>query len=59
MILLALLFAVAVLAWGWPVVIGGALVAAAAFRAGQYHRGYAHARGIRRSHWAQIQGRGH
>ena len=35
------------------------LVGRIAFKAGQYARGYGHARGIRRSHWASIQGRGH
>lgn len=39
--------------------VGVAVGALTAFRAGQYARGYAHARGIRRSHFAAISGRGH
>lgn len=50
---------------GWLVgFLLGALVAAVlvskvSFRAGQYARGWGHARGIRKAHWAAIQGGGH
>lgn len=45
--------------WVWPFAAGALLVGRISFRAGQYARGYGHARGIRRSHWASIQGKGH
>ncbi|GAB3884449.1 hypothetical protein [Terrabacter terrigena] len=57
MILAGVLFILAVLAWGFPVAVGGLLVAVFAFRAGQYHRGLGHARGIYRSHVSAIRGR--
>jgi hypothetical protein len=37
---------------------GVAVGAAISFRAGQMHRGWMHARGIRQAHFAAISGRG-
>lgn len=43
-----------------PVLLIGALLGLrVAFKAGQYWRGYQHARGIRRSHWSAIRGEKH
>lgn len=56
MILALLLFLIAAKIWGAPVLVGGLLVAFIAFRAGQYHRGFGHARGIWHSHQAAIRG---
>lgn len=54
------LFAAGFARYGEGFAIGAALglVVGAAFwmRVGQYRRGYAHARGIRRSHWTAIGG---
>lgn len=43
----------------WPAValVASVLLVRWAFRAGQYHRGWMHARGIRQSHWRSIRGR--
>lgn len=59
-----LAFLVMALAVGYLVVgpgflVGVAIGAATSFKLGQYHRGYMHARGIRRSHFDAISGRGH
>lgn len=42
--------------WTFPFLAGAACSAFVSFRAGQYARGYAHARGIRKSHFAAIRG---
>ena len=39
-----------------PLVIGLAVGVLVGFKAGQYHRGYMHARGIRQSHFNAIRG---
>ena len=56
MALALLLFAIALKLWGFPVAVGALFGAAAAFRAGQYHRGFTHSRGIWRTHKAAIRG---
>jgi hypothetical protein len=49
--------AVEVVSSGWPLMLAALLLwKVAAFKAGQYHRGFFHARGIWRSHKAAIRG---